>query len=68
MPFLAEGPNKDENDKFLEQFNILYSDDFDFTLDENVLQLFNSSEFNMAEPETNTTINTGKMICETIVL
>jgi hypothetical protein len=31
-----EGPNKDENDKFLEQFNILYSNDFDFTLDENV--------------------------------
>jgi hypothetical protein len=30
--------------------------------------LFDSSEFNRAEPETNTMINTGKMIHETIVL
>jgi hypothetical protein len=49
------GSSSKENieNKFLDQFEILYSDYFDFSLEDAMLQLLDSSDLDMAEPESN---------------
>jgi hypothetical protein len=58
------GSSSKENieNKFLDQFELLYSDDFDFSLEDAMLQLLDSSDLDMAEPESNHMVNAGKMI------
>ena len=43
-----------------DQFEVLYSDEFDFKLDDDVLGLFDSQEFDMTEPQTNQMMDAGK--------
>jgi hypothetical protein len=59
---IEPGSKGNIEDKFLEQFELLYSDDFDFSLEDAMLQLLDSSDLDMAEPESNHMVNVGKMI------